>query len=408
MSRWIGVLALVVAALGIAPPAANAASGYCTGAGVNAVVDFGALGGGLQKYCDPGGDGKSASAVYHDLGIPLDRVQRYPGAVCRVEHQPSSASCADMPPTDAYWGLFSSNGSGWSYSSVGVDSITMHDGDTVAFAWQSTASHTNPHTAPAARRTASPTPSPAPAPTASSAPRHHDAHPSDRTTSPAPTESSTAATASPSPSASPSTTASKRPRRLSAAAPVVARAISPHGSACTGSGVDVVVDFHQLGGGVLLGCAQGAHVAWDAFGKAGVRLTELSKFAGGICRVDGLPAKASCASMPPADAYWSLYVAQGRKWGYASKGAKQLKVANGDVVALSWQGGKKPAPPRVGPTGLPTRAAPSASATPVAAPASSSENQDPGGTPWWVPVVVIVVLGGGAGAAVWRRRMTQG
>jgi hypothetical protein len=187
----------------------------------------------------------------------------------------------------------------------------------------------------------------------------------------------------------------------------------------------VVADFHQLPGGIVLGCATGAAggSAWDALEAGGLRLTELTKFAGGICRVDGRPANAACTSMPPADAYWSLYVPKGAGWTYATKGAKQLGVADGDVVALSWQQGTKPAPPRLTPaevaaaTAAPSpgaTASPSPDATagsaadpgsdPASDPASNPADGDSDGLPWWVPVLVVVVLAAGGGAAVLVRR----
>jgi hypothetical protein len=181
--------------------------------------------------------------------------------------------------------------------------------------------------------------------------------------------------------------------------------------------VTVVADFHQLSGGVELGCATGGGggSAWDALEAGGLRLTELAKVAGGICRVDGRPVKAACTSMPPADAYWSLYVPKGAGWTYATKGAKQLTVADGAVVALSWQQGTKPAPPRLSPAEVAAAAAaPASSASAAASPTAATDARpdagpaDDGGLPWWVPVLVVVVLAAGGGTAVVRRRHGAG
>ena len=46
--------------------------------------------------------------------------------------------CVSTPPANAYWGLYWSNGTSgsWSYSSLGVGSLTVPAGGSVAFAWQ--------------------------------------------------------------------------------------------------------------------------------------------------------------------------------------------------------------------------------------------------------------------------------
>jgi hypothetical protein len=168
MMRRLAAIAaglLAIAGPAAVPSVASATTGYCTGDGVNAVVDFTALGGEVQKFCDPGGVGKSAGQVFEDVGAHLTRVQRYPGAVCRVENRPANAGCVDMPPADAYWGLFWSRGSGWTYSSEGVDNLTVPNGGTVAFAWQTSSSARQPSVAPAHPARPRPTPRPSPAPT---------------------------------------------------------------------------------------------------------------------------------------------------------------------------------------------------------------------------------------------------
>lgn len=156
---------LAVAGPAAVPSVASATTNYCTGDGVNAVVDFTPLGGDVQRFCDPGGAGKSAGQVFEDVGAHLTRVQPYPGAVCRVEDRPASAGCQSMPPADAYWGLFWSRGSGWTYSSEGVDNLTVPNGGTVAFAWQTSSSPRQPSVAPAHPARPRPTPGPSPAPT---------------------------------------------------------------------------------------------------------------------------------------------------------------------------------------------------------------------------------------------------
>jgi hypothetical protein len=391
---------------GAAPTSAVAASGPCSGAGVTVVVDFGALGGGIQQRCATGGGSRTAYDAFRAAGVSLTEVQRFPGAICQVEDRPQT-QCQTMPPADAYWGLFSSQGSGWTFSSRGVTSLRVSSGDTVAFAWQASRSVRRPGIAPAPAAAAQPSSSPTAAKT-----RHHGTTGASRP----PASSVPSATPSASSASSASVTASPHPAR--SRRPVAGGAVRTTGHSCAGTGVDVVVDFHQLPGGIRLGCAaDGAGgSAWDAFGGAGIRLTELAAFAGGICRVDGRPSSAACTAMPPADAYWSLYVRNGSTSAYAAKGARQLKVADGEVVALSWQQGSKPAPPRLSPAQV-VAATPSATpsagaADPVTSAATSDEadSSSGGGLPWEVPVGVVVLLaiGGATGVALRRRAGSAG
>jgi hypothetical protein len=68
-----------------------------------------------------------------------------------------------MPPTDAYWGLFWSDGSGgWVYSSEGVDALSIPDGGSVAFAWQDGGARDQPGVAPPQHASEQPSPSPSP------------------------------------------------------------------------------------------------------------------------------------------------------------------------------------------------------------------------------------------------------
>jgi hypothetical protein len=154
---------VLVAAAGVALPASPAVAATCSSdAGVSVVVDASGLGGGLVTSCVPDGGGDTAGAlfeVHHDL----TRASQFPGAVCRVDGAPADAECRNMPPTDAYWGLFWSDGSGgWVYSSEGVDSLNVPEGGSVAFAWQDGGAQDAPGVAPPqtqAEPSASPTPS---------------------------------------------------------------------------------------------------------------------------------------------------------------------------------------------------------------------------------------------------------
>ena len=142
----LAVAATVLPGVTVAPAAAAA----CTDAGgITVVVDPGSLPGSLSQTC-VASDGDDGAALFAAAGHTLERVQRFPGAVCKVDNQPESAGCVNMPPTNAYWGLFWSNGTSgsWVYASEGVDSLSVPAGGSVAFAWQASSSRRNPAAAP--------------------------------------------------------------------------------------------------------------------------------------------------------------------------------------------------------------------------------------------------------------------
>jgi hypothetical protein len=158
------VLTTAAAGLGlVVGTSAPATAAACSGAtGVTVVVDHGALGGGVEVVCNPSAGGK-ASSLFTGSGFALTYVQRTPGVVCRINGQPASDPCVNTPPTNAYWGLFWSDGKSgsWSYSSLGAGSLTVPDGGYVAFAWQ-TGSQNAPNVAPTPHPS---NPPPAPSPT---------------------------------------------------------------------------------------------------------------------------------------------------------------------------------------------------------------------------------------------------
>ncbi len=141
----LAVATTVLPGLSVAPAEAAA----CTDAGgVTVVVDPGSLPGSLSQTC-VGGSGKAAG-LFGSAGHTLTRVQRFPGAVCKVDGEPADSSCVNMPPTNAYWGLFWSDGKSgsWVYSSAGVDNLDVPAGGSVALAWQSSSSRRNPAVKP--------------------------------------------------------------------------------------------------------------------------------------------------------------------------------------------------------------------------------------------------------------------
>jgi hypothetical protein len=124
---------------------------------------------------------------------------------------------------------------------------------------------------------------------------------------------------------------------------------------CTGSGgVTVVVDYHQLGGGVQQACDAdgGGKAASTVFPDSGFPLTYVQRQPGFVCRVSGAPSSDPCVNTPPARAYWSLWWSDGTSgsWTYASTGVGSLTVPDGGYVAFSWQGQDGKAAPGVAPT----------------------------------------------------------
>ncbi len=166
--RLIAAVLLTGAGLALTggPGAGPAAAAVCSSdTGVTVVVDFHQLGGGVQTVCDADGAGKTAAALFPANGFPLDYVQRTPGFVCRVSGKPADDPCVNTPPSNAYWGLFWSNGDTgqWSYASSGAGSQKIPAGGSVAFSWQGSSSRSFPGVSPpqhADQPSSSPSPSP--------------------------------------------------------------------------------------------------------------------------------------------------------------------------------------------------------------------------------------------------------
>ncbi|MEP9381330.1 hypothetical protein [Nocardioides sp. KR10-350] len=185
-----------------------------------------------------------------------------------------------------------------------------------------------------------------------------------------------------------------------------------------GHGVAVVVEPNALGGEPEMSCDEdgGGRTADRIFADAGHTLTAVRTAPDFVCRVDGRPADASCAQVPPADAYWSLWWTDGSSpWVYSSLAAGGLEVPDGGAVAFTWvQGASKGTPATGVAAAVGDAAAPSAGSVSTGSTTGSdgsstdarSETDDSsggGGLPGWVaPVVVLVVLGGAV--AVGRRR----
>ncbi|MEU7614848.1 hypothetical protein AB0B27_01850 [Micromonospora rifamycinica] len=107
------------------------------------------------------------------------------------------------------------------------------------------------------------------------------------------------------------------------------------------SGVTVVVDFHELGGGTVVRCAPGAQATGlAALKNAGFEITGTLRWGEGfICRIEGKPSAASekCVDTPPANAYWSYWHApNGGGWAYSDKGVLNRKPPAGSFEGWSF------------------------------------------------------------------------
>jgi hypothetical protein len=151
-------LAAAVPVLSVATAAPAHAAACPTGAGVTVVVDFNQLGRGVQEKCDGSGGGDSAASLFSSNGFPLTYAQRQPGFVCRVSGVPTSDPCVNTSPTNAYWGLYWSDGKSgtWSYSSLGAASLRIPDGGYVAFSWKQGSAAAPPSTSPTAHASTQP------------------------------------------------------------------------------------------------------------------------------------------------------------------------------------------------------------------------------------------------------------
>lgn len=123
------------------------------------------------------------------------------------------------------------------------------------------------------------------------------------------------------------------------------------------AGVTLVVDYGTLDAPTVTDCvdASASVSATEVLTTAGVTTEGSAQWGDQIvCRVndrpgpketvevDGEPAfTESCAAMPPAYAYWSLWVksAAGADWEYAQEGLGTLQLSPGEAVGLRFTTG---------------------------------------------------------------------
>lgn len=126
--------------------------------------------------------------------------------------------------------------------------------------------------------------------------------------------------------------------------------------ACTDdSGVTVVVDFQELGGGIVVRCAgwplPGNGTGLDALQAAGVPVGGVQRWGlSFICRLYDRPSasqsipvrgdtgyREACIDTPPAAAYWSYWHApNGGSWTYSQFGVKNRKAIKGGYEGWSF------------------------------------------------------------------------
>lgn len=128
------------------------------------------------------------------------------------------------------------------------------------------------------------------------------------------------------------------------------------------AGVSIVVDYGPGGPDRQTLCVEGdGGIAAQVVASAGVA-TEGTDAYGDlvVCRVNSYPPGDSpievtgedpyietCQEMPPAFAYWALWVkrAEETEWGYAEEGVGTLEVAPGDALGFVFStGGDTPTP----------------------------------------------------------------
>lgn len=133
---------------------------------------------------------------------------------------------------------------------------------------------------------------------------------------------------------------------------------SPQATTAECDGVVVEVNFGTLNAERINACIgfEGEEIlAKDALSQAGVELEGTLTYPDQIvCRVNGLPSETealeiegqephleTCADMPPAFAYWALWVKNGdvAQWEYATEGAATLKLTKGQSVGLAFASG---------------------------------------------------------------------
>lgn len=173
------------------------------------------------------------------------------------------------------------------------------------------------------------------------------------------------------------------------------------------SGVTLVIDYQQLGGGVATYCVSGltaSATGWDVLKAAGVSVAgTVHDGQSFVCRLNGRPGPGQtlpvtgdpdyvekCVDTPPQSAYWSYWWARpGGQWTYSQVGSMSHRVVLGGFEGWSFALNATPSTipqPRQRPVRRPVPAAtktprPSTSSPPSAQPAPTSRSSQPADQP---------------------------
>lgn len=135
LRRAVSAASLVLAVAAASAPAAGAlTTGVAPGRacdGVTVVVEQGDLGGPDLVRCAT--EGGTAAELLAEVGVELEFQPGMQDFVCTVDGRPQDRDCTG---SDAYWSLWWSDGSlDWAYATLGVSSLEVGAGGSVAFAW---------------------------------------------------------------------------------------------------------------------------------------------------------------------------------------------------------------------------------------------------------------------------------
>ncbi len=127
MRRVLAVLVLLAGSFAVTSPASAA---DC--AGVKVVVDFTALGGGVQTEC-ASGDPENGLKALELAHFTYSFVPRQPGLVCTINSLPNPCR---KPTTSAYWSYWHATpGGAWTYSTAGAGSYDPGPGTVEGWAF---------------------------------------------------------------------------------------------------------------------------------------------------------------------------------------------------------------------------------------------------------------------------------
>ena len=107
------------------------------------------------------------------------------------------------------------------------------------------------------------------------------------------------------------------------------------------NGVTVVVDFNEIGGGIVVRCAVGAQAnGLAALENAGFTVAGTQRWGKAfVCRIEGKPGTdiEPCLNTPPASAYWSYWNAvDGGSWQYSNFGLLNRTPPSGTFEGWSF------------------------------------------------------------------------